>query len=228
MLGVRGSLTQLLTLLISESIWGVFIMLAVMCKNYCFLVSMLPVITGHRDMPFYISRWRTQYRVNQSTKLYSREFLIPSYCFLKKISSDIHLYGHITLILITYPFAHFFYKTYCKKKCESLKRVSLLDKSTVDKVRKNSSLRKFRETIIVLDLFNSISSYANHTAGPQLNAISTMSSGTDHIDLDEVFRRGLPIGNTPKVLDNCVADICVGLLIAATRRFKEGVDEIMR
>ncbi|KPI99822.1 Glyoxylate reductase/hydroxypyruvate reductase [Papilio xuthus] len=64
-------------------------------------------------------------------------------------------------------------------------------------------------------------------AGPQLKAISTMSSGTDHINLEDVFTRGLLLGNTPHVLDNCVADIAIGLLIAAARRFKEGVDEIM-
>ncbi|CAG4959868.1 unnamed protein product [Parnassius apollo] len=64
-------------------------------------------------------------------------------------------------------------------------------------------------------------------AGPQIKAISTMSSGTDHIDLDEVFKRGLLIGNTPHVLDNAVADITVGLIIAAARRFKEGIAEIM-
>ncbi|CAH2044112.1 unnamed protein product, partial [Iphiclides podalirius] len=65
-------------------------------------------------------------------------------------------------------------------------------------------------------------------AGPRLKAVSTMSSGTDHIDLDEVFSRGIPIGSTPNVLDNSVADITVGLMIAAARRFKEGVDEIVR
>ncbi|XP_068617929.1 glyoxylate reductase/hydroxypyruvate reductase-like [Battus philenor] len=65
-------------------------------------------------------------------------------------------------------------------------------------------------------------------AGPQLKAISTMSSGTDQINMDEVIKRGLPIGNTPCVLDNSVADITIGIMIAAARRFKEGIDEIMR
>lgn len=63
-------------------------------------------------------------------------------------------------------------------------------------------------------------------AGPQLSAITTMSSGTDHIDVSELRKRGLPLGNTPRVLDNAVADAAVGLLIAAARRFKEGVADV--
>ncbi|KOB77723.1 Glyoxylate reductase/hydroxypyruvate reductase [Operophtera brumata] len=40
--------------------------------------------------------------------------------------------------------------------------------------------------------------------------------------------RGLPLGNTPKALDNSVADITVGLMISAARRFKEGVHMLER
>ncbi|XP_059048678.1 glyoxylate reductase/hydroxypyruvate reductase-like [Achroia grisella] len=63
-------------------------------------------------------------------------------------------------------------------------------------------------------------------AGPQLKAISSMSSGLDHIDQAEVKKRKIPLGNTPEVLNDSVADIAVGLLIAAARRFKEGVREL--
>lgn len=55
-----------------------------------------------------------------------------------------------------------------------------------------------------------------------------MSSGTDHIDTEEFVKRKLPLGNTPQVLDDAVADITVGLVIAAARRFKEGVAELER
>uniref|UniRef100_A0A2A4JZ34 Glyoxylate reductase/hydroxypyruvate reductase n=1 Tax=Heliothis virescens TaxID=7102 RepID=A0A2A4JZ34_HELVI len=63
-------------------------------------------------------------------------------------------------------------------------------------------------------------------AGPQLKSVSTMASGIDHIDVPELKKRGIPLGNTPQVLDDAVADITVGLLIAAARRFKEGVQEL--
>ncbi|KAI8440213.1 hypothetical protein MSG28_001594 [Choristoneura fumiferana] len=63
-------------------------------------------------------------------------------------------------------------------------------------------------------------------AGPNLKCVSTMSSGTDHIDIHEFEKRQLPLGSTPQVLDDAVADITVGLVIAAARRFKEGVAEL--
>ncbi|CAB3230643.1 unnamed protein product [Arctia plantaginis] len=63
-------------------------------------------------------------------------------------------------------------------------------------------------------------------AGPQLKVISTMSSGTDQTDIEEIKRRGIRLGNTTKVLDNAVADITVALMINAARRFKEAVHEL--
>ncbi|KRF81511.1 glyoxylate reductase/hydroxypyruvate reductase isoform X1 [Drosophila virilis] len=58
-------------------------------------------------------------------------------------------------------------------------------------------------------------------AGPQLKSISTMSAGIDYVDLEEVKRRKIPLGHTPTVLNTAVADLAVGLLIAAGRRFHE-------
>ncbi|CAG9129626.1 unnamed protein product [Plutella xylostella] len=63
-------------------------------------------------------------------------------------------------------------------------------------------------------------------AGPNLKAISTMSTGLDHIDQDAVKAHGVLIGNTPNVLNNSVADIAIGVMIAAARRFKEGVADL--
>ncbi|XP_030025286.2 glyoxylate reductase/hydroxypyruvate reductase isoform X2 [Manduca sexta] len=60
-------------------------------------------------------------------------------------------------------------------------------------------------------------------AGPQLKVISSTSTGFDHIDLGEVKKRGIPLGYARLVLNNSVADVAVGLMIAAARRFKEGV-----
>jgi len=58
--------------------------------------------------------------------------------------------------------------------------------------------------------------------GPQLKSLSTMSVGIDYVDLNEVKRRKIPLGYTPTVLNDAVADIGVGLAIAASRRFHEG------
>lgn len=59
-------------------------------------------------------------------------------------------------------------------------------------------------------------------AGSQLKSLSTMSAGIDYVDLAEVRRRNIPIGYTPGVLDNAVADMAIGLMIGAGRRYHEG------
>jgi glyoxylate/hydroxypyruvate reductase len=59
-------------------------------------------------------------------------------------------------------------------------------------------------------------------AGPQLRAISTISSGVDYVDVAEFKKRGIALGHTPAVLNDAVADIAVGLMIAAARRVREG------
>lgn len=63
-------------------------------------------------------------------------------------------------------------------------------------------------------------------AGPQLKSISTMSAGIDYVDVPEVKKRKIPLGHTPTVLNTAVADLAVGLLIAAGRRFHEGRKKI--
>lgn len=58
-------------------------------------------------------------------------------------------------------------------------------------------------------------------AGKQLRVVSTMTSGMDYVDA-KVFRdRGIALGYTPQVVNNPVADIAIGLMLAAARRFHE-------
>ncbi|ABQ68005.1 D-isomer specific 2-hydroxyacid dehydrogenase, NAD-binding [Rhizorhabdus wittichii RW1] len=54
-----------------------------------------------------------------------------------------------------------------------------------------------------------------------VGALATYSVGLDHIDLDAVRARGLPMFNTPGILSNAVADQAMLLLLAATRRMAE-------
>lgn len=63
---------------------------------------------------------------------------------------------------------------------------------------------------------------ALNAAGDNLKAVSTMTAGLDHVDIEEFKKRKIPLGHTPEVLNDSVADVAVGLLIAATRRFHEG------
>ena len=55
-----------------------------------------------------------------------------------------------------------------------------------------------------------------------MKIISTPSAGYDHMDVPEIKRRGIKVGNSPKVLSAAVAEIAVFLLIGASRRAKEG------
>lgn len=65
-------------------------------------------------------------------------------------------------------------------------------------------------------------------AAPLLVAVSTMAVGVDNIDLAACTARGIPVGHTPDVLTETVADTAFGLIIAAARRFSEGIDHVRR
>lgn len=60
-------------------------------------------------------------------------------------------------------------------------------------------------------------------AGPQLNVVSTMSVGYDHIDLDTAREKNVKIGYTPDVLTDATADLTVLLTLAAARHMKSGI-----
>ncbi len=57
---------------------------------------------------------------------------------------------------------------------------------------------------------------------PALKVISNFGVGVDHIDLGAARARGVPVGNTPGVLDGATADLAFALLLAAGRRLCEG------
>jgi glyoxylate reductase len=57
--------------------------------------------------------------------------------------------------------------------------------------------------------------------------VSNHAVGTDNIDLAAASARGVGVTNTPGVLDEAAADLCVGLVLAAGRRVAEG-DRLVR
>lgn len=59
-------------------------------------------------------------------------------------------------------------------------------------------------------------------AGKQLKVVSNFAVGYNNIDIDELTRRGVSVGNTPDVLTDATADIAVALMLAITRRLPEG------
>ena len=58
-------------------------------------------------------------------------------------------------------------------------------------------------------------------AMPDLEFVSSMSVGVDHVDVDALTARGIPLGHTPGVLVDTTADTAFALLLAASRRVVE-------
>lgn len=57
---------------------------------------------------------------------------------------------------------------------------------------------------------------------PKLEIISHFGVGVDSVDLDAAKKRGVIVTNTPDVLNECVADLAMGLTLATLRRISLG------
>lgn len=65
------------------------------------------------------------------------------------------------------------------------------------------------------------------SAMPELEFVSSMSVGVDHVDLAALSARRIPLGNTPGVLVDTTADTAFALMLAAARRVVEA-DQFVR
>lgn len=63
-------------------------------------------------------------------------------------------------------------------------------------------------------------------SAPELKVVSNMAVGVDNIDLATCRARGISVGHTPGVLTDTTADVAWMLLMAASRRMVEGVDQV--
>ena len=52
---------------------------------------------------------------------------------------------------------------------------------------------------------------------PSIRAISHFGVGYDNVDVGAASGRGIPVSNTPDVLNDCVADLAIGLLLDTAR-----------
>ncbi|WOP16513.1 2-hydroxyacid dehydrogenase [Ottowia sp. SB7-C50] len=57
---------------------------------------------------------------------------------------------------------------------------------------------------------------------PNVKVISSFGVGLDQIDTAHAAARGIAVGYTPDVLNDCVADLAFGLLLDIARRLSEG------
>lgn len=62
---------------------------------------------------------------------------------------------------------------------------------------------------------------------PHLRAVCSLGVGVDALDLEAARQRGIAVSNTPDVLNDCVADLAVGLLIDVARGMSRG-DRLVR
>ncbi|HWL13841.1 MAG TPA: D-glycerate dehydrogenase [Ureibacillus sp.] len=60
----------------------------------------------------------------------------------------------------------------------------------------------------------------------KLKVVSTMAVGFDNIDLHEATKRGIPVGHTPDVLSEAVAELGLALMFACARRIVESMQFI--
>ena len=60
----------------------------------------------------------------------------------------------------------------------------------------------------------------------KLKIVSTMAVGFDNIDVNEATRRGIPVGHTPDVLSDAVAELALTLMFACARRVVESMQFI--
>ena len=63
---------------------------------------------------------------------------------------------------------------------------------------------------------------------PGVKLVSNYGVGVDHIDVAACNRRGIPVGNTPNVLNGATADMGIALMLMAGRRMAEGEAEAAR
>lgn len=56
---------------------------------------------------------------------------------------------------------------------------------------------------------------------PNLKIVSTISVGYNHLDIDEMTKRGIMATHTPDILNDTVADTMIALMLATARRIPE-------
>jgi D-lactate dehydrogenase len=80
---------------------------------------------------------------------------------------------------------------------------------------------------VVLGVFvDSVVNVAVMDAFPNLKLIVSLSTGFDHIDLDEAAKRGITVCNVPSYGENTVAEFAFGLILDLSRKIYMAIDQV--
>lgn len=94
----------------------------------------------------------------------------------------------------------------------------------VAKPSEDEVVEKVREVAVMIPVLGAPASARVLAAGRgSLRGVANFAVGYDNIDVPAATAAGIPVSNTPDVLVDATADIAFGLLIAAGRRFGEGM-----
>lgn len=94
-----------------------------------------------------------------------------------------------------------------------------LDKHTASKIKNTQGIGIFIQSEINKEILDLLSN---------LKVIATMSTGFDHIDLQQCKKRNITVCNVPAYGDNTVAEYAFGLILALARKLKPTFDRVER
>ena len=82
--------------------------------------------------------------------------------------------------------------------------------------------------VLLCSSFLSIDRDLLEAAGPDLKAVITISAGYNHVDTEELSRRGILLANTQGALDDSVAEVGVSLVLDCLRRVRLEAERVRR
>ena len=83
-----------------------------------------------------------------------------------------------------------------------------------------------RADVLVPTITDRIDADLINGAGEQLKMIANFGAGVDHIDVEAAVARRIIVSNTPGVLTEDTADICMSLILSVSRRIVEGANVV--
>ncbi|WP_297799835.1 D-glycerate dehydrogenase [uncultured Brevundimonas sp.] len=83
-----------------------------------------------------------------------------------------------------------------------------------------------RADVLVPTITDRIDAELINGAGDQLKMIANFGAGVDHIDVEAAVARRIIVSNTPGVLTEDTADICMSLILSVSRRIVEGANVV--